>query len=107
MVNNKITYDIYVEEPIVIDNEDRWIKADTKITGVIIIAEGQEIREWQRLVEYYPLSNGRHSLPGDWRKLRGTAVMTDGEKDYIAEVHWYQSKNVGKVEWKVKRYFKR
>lgn len=107
MVNNRKAYNIYVEKSIFIDDEDRWIKAGTKITGVVILAEGEQIREWRRLVEHYPLPNGLCSLPKDWSKLRGTAVMTDGEKEYIAEVHWYQGKYAGKIEWKVKRYYQR
>lgn len=28
----------------------------------------------------------------------------DGKKDYRAEIHWYQGKRIGKVEWKLKKY---
>lgn len=56
MVNNRNAHDI--EEPIFIDDEDRWIMAGTKITGVVVIAEGEEICECRRLIDRYPLSNG-------------------------------------------------
>ena len=105
MVNNKSQHDIYIKEPIYIDDEDRWIKANTKITKVVVIAEGEGIRESTRLVESYSSPKGSLSSSRDWKKMRRAAVLTDGKNDYIAEVHWYQAKYIGKVEWKVKRYY--
>ena len=44
----------------------------------------------------------------DWYKVRGTANLfnTETKKKMKAEVHWYQCKNIGKVEFKFKREIK-
>lgn len=78
------------------------MKQGTYVTGVKVIAKGKKIREVNRLIETYRLPNGKKTLAKDWMKMRGTAVVTDGKIEHIGEVHWYQCKNIGKVEWKVK-----
>lgn len=30
------------------------------------------------------------------------AILTDGKEEFKNEVHWYQCKNIGKVEFKLK-----
>lgn len=79
------------------------LKEGTYITGVVKIAEGNKIRSVNRLVEAYKLSNGNKTQPKDWKKMRGTGIIKVDDKEHKAEIHWYQAKGVGKVEWKVKR----
>lgn len=86
-----------------------WIiKENTEVTGVKVIAEGTEIREVQRLIQQYPLENGNLTPAKDWYKVRGTAILlnTKTKRELKAEIHWYQCKNIGKVEFKFKREIK-
>ena len=83
--------------------QDTWfIKKGSTVTGVKVIAEGEKIREVQRLIEKFPLPNGTLTKAEDWYKCRGTAVITDGKEEKITEIHWYQCINIGKVEFKEK-----
>src|SRR5690606_34904022 len=80
------------------------LKEGSYITGVLPIAEGEKIREVQRLISSYPLQNGSITSPKDWKKMRGTAtVILDGQ-ERTAEIHWYEATNIGKIEYKVKRW---
>lgn len=97
---------IYVKSPLKVGKAE-YIKEGTYVTKIKTIAAGKEIRDIQRLIETYTLPNGKLTKPDDWKKMRGEAIITDGENDWLVEVHWYQGKNVGKVEWKVKRRFGR
>ena len=82
-----------------------YIKEGTYVTGVIVMAQGDGIRDVNRLINTYKLQNGNLTSAKDWYKVRGTATLTDSETgtDYLAEIHWYQCKNIGKVEFKEKR----
>lgn len=92
----------YIEKEIPIkDFDDIYIKPETYVEGVKVISYGNKIREVQRLIEEYKLPNGNLTKPEDWYKVRGSAVLTDGTNDLgKREIHWYQAKNVGKVEFK-------
>lgn len=79
-----------------------YLKPGSVVTGIKPIARGMEIREVNRLVDMYPLPDGQKTRPEDWIKVRGNAIITDGEKEVSREVHWYQCVNIGKVEFKVK-----
>lgn len=71
--------------------QDQWfIKKGSTVTGVKVIAEGEKIRDVKRLIETYLLPNGQKTQAQDWYKCRGTAIITDGTKEEIAEIHWYQ-----------------
>ena len=85
--------------------QDEWfIKKGSTVTGVKVIAAGDKIRDVQRLIETYPLSNGEKTKAQDWYKCRGTAIITDGVKEIVKEIHWYQCENIGKVEFKFKTW---
>lgn len=56
----------------------------------------RKIEDINRLVKENP-----GTKPTDWKKMTGIAEMSNGKK---AEVHWYQAPNVGKIEFKVKRW---
>ena len=85
--------------------QDGWyIKPGSKVTGVKVIAQGEKIRDIKRLIKSYPLLNGETKAE-DWFKVRGTAEVTNGIETYKAsEIHWYQCENIGKVEFKIKRW---
>ena len=94
------TFYVKVAKPL---KDGKWfLKAGSQVTGIKVIAQGEKIREVQRLIKSYPLSNGKFTKVEDWYKVRGTAVITDGTKEIITEIHWYQCENVGKVEYKTK-----
>ena len=84
--------------------QDSWfLKAGSKVTGVKVIAHGEQIRDIKRLIKNYLLPNGDLTDVDDWYKMRGTATVTDGVEVYSrSEVHWYQCENIGKVEFKIK-----
>lgn len=86
--------------------EDGWtLKEGSTVTGVKVIAEGQKIRDVNFLIEKHLLPNGEKTKASDWYKCRGTAEVTNGEVTYSnCEVHWYQCKNIGKIDFKVKRW---
>ena len=96
------------------DEESTWyIKEGTEVTGVKIIAEGSGggkeskrcIDDIQRLIREYPLPNGNLTTPKDWYKVRGTAILYNGDtkQEMKAEIHYYYGKNIGKIEFKFKR----
>ena len=94
------TFYVKVAKPI---GQDNWyLKQGSTVTGVKVIAEGKEIREVERLIRDYPLPNGEKTKAKDWFKVRGTAVITDGINESVEELHWYQCKDMGKVEYKIK-----
>ena len=82
---------------------DWFIKKGSTVTGVKVIASGEKIREVQRLIESFPLPNGKLTEAKDWLKCRGTAIITNGLEEKLTEIHWYQCENIGKVEFKEKR----
>ncbi len=98
------------------DESSVIIKEGTDVTGVKVIAQGASggtevkrgIDDIKRLVEQYPLQNGSLTSEKDWYKVRGTAILFDLETkvERKAEIHWYQCKNIGKVEFKFKRFIK-
>jgi hypothetical protein len=71
----------------------------SKIEAIEIIAVGNRIRDLEWLRKTY--GSGR------WRKLKGFArirFLDDGE-EFAAELHWYESRGIGKVEMKIKDLF--
>ena len=80
-----------------------FLKKGSQVTGVKVIAQGEKIRDVQKLIEKFPLSDGSYTKAEDWYKMRGTAIVTNGHITYKnCEIHWYQCENIGKVELKVK-----
>lgn len=94
----------YVKAPKSLKQDNWYLKPGSKVTGVKVIAQGEKIREVQTLIEKYPLPNGELTKVKDWYKVRGTAVVTDGKEERIEEIHWYQCENIGKVEYKLKKW---
>ncbi len=95
----------YVKTAIGLRQDDWYVKPGSKVTGVKVIAEGKKIREVKRLIETYHLPNGEITKVEDWYKVRGTADVTNGIETYKkSELHWYQCENVGKVDFKIKRW---
>lgn len=95
------TFYVKVEKPI---NQTGWyLKKGSTVTGVKVIAEGEKIRNVQRLIDENLLPNGEKTKVKDWFKVRGTATITNGNDTYSnCEIHWYQCENIGKIELKVK-----
>ena len=95
------TFFVQTEKPL---RDGEWfIKKGSTVTGVKVIAAGENIRDVQRLVNKYLLQNGDKTKAQDWYKCRGTAIITNGAETFAnCEIHWYQCANIGKVEFKVK-----
>jgi hypothetical protein len=98
------TRKFYVRRDIVLAQTEYYIKKDTEIRGIVSIAEGSQIRCVDRLINEYSLSTDKKSSYISWYKMRGTAIITNGTLEKKAEVHWYQCENIGKVEFKIKRF---
>lgn len=110
----------HVDMPHTVKMEDEEssviIKEGTDVTGVKVIAQGASggkevkrgIDDIKRLVKQYPLQNRSLTSEKDWYKVRGTAVLFDlvTKEEIKAEIHWYQCKDIGKVEFKFKRFVK-
>lgn len=95
------TFFVQTEKPL---RDNKWfLKKGSKVTGVKVIAEGENIRDVQRLINKYLLPNGEKTKAQDWYKCRGTAVITNGTEEKITEIHWYQCVNIGKIEFKEKK----
>ena len=96
------TFYVKVAKPLT--NQENWyLKQDSMVTGVKVIAEGASIRSVDRLIKENPLPNGDTTKIQNWFKVRGTAVVTNGNETYEnCEIHWYQCENIGKIEFKVK-----
>lgn len=92
----------YVKSALPLRDGVYYIKEGTEVTGVTVMTSGTKIREVERLMNDYPLPNGNLTHAKDWHKVAGKAIITNGELDRLAEVHWYQCKNIGKVEFKEK-----
>lgn len=92
----------YVKVPKPLKQDNWYLKQGTMVTGVKVMAQGEKIREVNRLIRDYPLPNGELTKAEDWYKVRGTAVVTDGTVEEVREIHWYQCENIGKVEYKLK-----
>lgn len=90
--------DIFAKHDIPVRGETA-IKGGSTIKKVNIIGgKGvrRQIDDINRLVRENPGSKAE-----DWQKATGIAEMSN---DKMAEVHWYQARNVGKIEFKVKRW---
>ena len=94
----------YVKTNISLRQDEWYIKQGSTVTGVKVIAQGKNIRDIERLIESNLLPNGERTKAEEWYKCRGTAIVTNGTNDRIKEIHWYQCKNIGKIEFKVKNW---
>ena len=74
-----------------------FFKISGEISSVETIAQGSGIRCLSRLCKVYGL--------GNWKKKKGfaTVVIEDGESAR-AEVHWYETHGIGKMEMKIKEF---
>lgn len=92
--------DIYVKASYPVKDTVK-VKQGSTITNVNVIA-GKDVRrqidDIRRLTTQYRTKNEKL-----WQKITGIATL---ENDRVAELHWYQHPEVGKVEFKVKRFIK-
>jgi hypothetical protein len=97
---------IYVGERKILVDGVNSIKAKTYIFRVAMIAEGEGIREAERLAREYLLPNGKSTSKKEWLKMRGRATIIDAEgSEAEGEVHWYECKDIGRVEYKLKGWY--
>jgi hypothetical protein len=71
----------------------------SELAQVETFAVGTAIRELERLQRIY----GK----GRWRKCKGIAtIQLEDGAIYLAELHWYEAKGIGKKEFKIKQFIK-
>ena len=92
----------YVKTGKPLRDEGWFLKEGSTVTGVSAIAVGKKIRDVTRLVNEYKKQDGTLTNPNDWIKARGTAIVEKGNETCSAEVHWYQCKEIGKIDFKMK-----
>ena len=91
-------------KPVKEGNTANWALVEgSEIKCVTIISKGNKIRDVDRLRNMYK-DKGRTTKIEDWEKVAGIGVVTNGEKQRKCELHWYQCKNIGKIEFKVKKW---
>lgn len=95
--------DIYVKTEYPVKGVGK-LKSGSNIKNVHVIAGNgvhRKIDDISRLMRDYGTKN--ENL---WQKVVGIAILDDNSKNgKKVEVHWYQHPEVGKVEFKVKRWF--
>ena len=96
----------YVKTDKPLRDEGWFLKEGSTVTGVKAIAVGKKIKDIKRLVSEYKKQDGTLTHPDDWIKARGTAIVENGNETCEAEVHWSQCTDIGKVEFKAKRWYK-
>lgn len=69
----------------------------SEVESAETIAEGNSIRELERLVKTYG--------SGQWRKRKGRGLveLRNGAFRRV-ELHWYEAHGIGRRELKIKRY---
>ena len=87
------------------NGEQAFLVIGSEVTCVWVIAEGEKIRNVENLVKNYKMPNGEDTNKRDWKKVVGIGflLLSDGITQK-AEIHLYQCPNVGKREFKVKKW---
>ena len=80
-------------------DSELYLKAGTNVTGVKVIAQGEQIRDIKRLIQI-GRDMGIETSVKDWYKMRGRGIVTNGVVEESREIHWYQAPNVGKIDFK-------
>lgn len=78
------------------------ISENTKITKVVVFAGGNTNKE-VKVAKY--LAKQYKNRPKDWRKVRGEGFVDINNTSQKCELHWFESKQTGRVKMKVKRWF--
>lgn len=83
------------------------LKEGSIVTDIETIAKGHGIRKVHFLIKKYRKPNGNKTAPGDWIKSKGKGIVQDKYgNEAKAELHWYECKGLGKVDFKVKKWEK-
>ena len=93
--------------PVYTGNKDdnALLELGSMVTCIWVIATGSKIKIVNELIKNYKLPNGESTSINDWQKVvaNGIVVLADGRKQKAA-IHWYQCRNLGKKEFKVKKW---
>ena len=92
----------YVKKDIPLKKSNLVIDKGVDVTDIEVIAEGNGIRDVDDLVNTYKKPNGSLTSPKDWLKVKGKVIVKKNGIERRIEVHWYQCKDIGKVELKEK-----
>lgn len=74
----------------------------TKITKVVVFAGGKTNKK-VKVAPY--LAKQYNNNPKDWRKVRGEGFVDVDKTSRRCELHWFESKQTGRIKMKVKRWF--
>ena len=69
-----------------------------------MIATGSKIKIVNELIKNYKLPNGESTSLNDWKKVVVNAILIGNGEERKAEIHWCQCRNLGKKEFKVKKW---
>lgn len=75
----------------------------TSISQVEVFA-GKGVRNKLREQVAAGLSNHYGGRPRDWKHVKGIGTIEAGGRVRTAEVHWFEARGVGRVEFKVKEW---
>ncbi len=64
-----------------------------EIKKIRLIADKKRIRILPYLIKSYG--------NGNWKKLSGEAQVLDSGEKFIAEIHYYEAKGIGRVDFKI------
>lgn len=93
----EITSDVKVKA----DGRNVTLKAGTDVTKIVDFAgagKKKPVGVEPHLISQYG------GTKGSWKHTRGEAEVLDNGKSVKAELHWFESKDVGQVNLKVKRF---
>lgn len=87
------------------ENDNAVLELGSMVTCIWAIAAGRKIEIVNDLINNHKLPNGGTTSINDWQKVvgNGIVVLADGSKHKV-EIHWYQCRNLGKIEFKVKKW---
>lgn len=76
----------------------------SEIKEIELIARGHGIKKVRKLINKY-FNEKKPTVATDWTKKKGYGTVVDeNKKQREAELHWYECKGKGKVEFKVKKW---
>ena len=86
------------------NNSDKscFIPKGQEITDIQHFAKGTGIRTLNKLRNKVEFLYGIKTRVEDWTKSKGLCFISDGQKLWFAEIHWYDVKNFGKFDLKEK-----
>ena len=94
------------DTPVRKGHKKEWtLKEGSEIKNISLIARGHGIKIVATLIKNHKRTNGTSTKATDWTKKKGFGTVIDKnghERD--AELHWYECRGMGKIDFKVKAW---